>query len=67
MDLVQKNQNVAAKTGVMLGGASIDPQGIWTGQWKKIKDGDPSNLTVQVTPASATILHFSPAPWAQSG
>jgi hypothetical protein len=61
MDLVQKDQDVAAKTGVTLGGASIDPQGIWSGQWKKIEGGDSANLTVQVAPASATILHFSPA------
>jgi len=60
MDLVQTNQDVAAKTGVMLGGASIDSQGIWPGQWEKIKDGDSGNLTVQVAPASATILRFSP-------
>jgi len=61
MDLVQKDQDVAAKTGVMLGGAAIDPQGIWPGQWKKIEGGDSGNLTVQVAPASAMILHFSPA------
>jgi hypothetical protein len=61
MDLVQKNQDVAAKTGVRLGGASIDSQGIWPGRWKKIKGGNSVNLTVQVVPASATILHFSPA------
>jgi hypothetical protein len=61
MDLVQKDQDVTAKTGVMLGGASIDPQGIWSGQWKKIEGGNSGNLTVQVAPASATILHFSPA------
>ena len=60
MDLVQTNQDVAAKTGVMLGGASVDPQGIWPGRWEKIKAGDPGKLTVQVAPASATILHFSP-------
>ena len=60
MDLVQTDQDVAAKTGVRLGGASIDPQGIWPGHWEKIKDGDSGNLTVQVAPASATILHFSP-------
>ena len=61
MDLVQKDQDVAAKTGVMLGGASVDPQGIWSGQWKEIKDRYSGNLTVQVAPASATILHISPA------
>ena len=44
----------------MLGGASIDPEGTWSGQWEKIKDGDSGNLTVQVAPASATILRFSP-------
>jgi hypothetical protein len=61
MDLVQKDQDVAAKTGVMLGGAAIDPQGTWTGQWEKIKGGNSCNLTVQVAPASAMLLRFSPA------
>jgi hypothetical protein len=61
MDLVQKHTDIAAKTGVMLGGVFIDPQGTWSGRWKKIKGGKPGNLTVQVAPASATILHFSPA------
>jgi hypothetical protein len=61
MDLVQKDRNVAAKAGVMLGGASIDPQGIWSGQWKTIKGGNAGSLTVLVAPASATILQFSPA------
>jgi cytohesin len=56
MDLAQKDQDVAAKTGVMLGGASIDPQGIWSGQWKKIEGGNSGNVMVQVAPASATIL-----------
>ncbi len=60
MDLVQKNQDVAAKTGVRLGGAAVDAQGIWPGKWKKVKAGAFGNLTVQVAPASATILHFSP-------
>ena len=66
MDLVQKDQDIAAKTGVVLGHASIDPQGIWRrnwwrNHWEKIKGGNSGNLTVQVAPASATILHFSPA------
>ncbi len=66
MDLVQQNQDVAAKTGVMLGGAPIDAQGIWSGGWEKIKDGDSGNLTVQVAAASATILKFSPSKPSQS-
>jgi hypothetical protein len=61
MDLVQKNGDVAAKTDVMLGGAAISPQGIWTGQWNPIKNGGSRNLTIQVAPASATLLRFSPA------
>jgi hypothetical protein len=61
MDLVQKDQDVAAKTDVILGGASVNPQGIWSGQWKKIEDASSGNLTVLVAPASATILHFYPA------
>ena len=61
MDLVQKDQDVAAKAGVILGGASVDPQGIWSGQWKEIEDRYSGNRTVQVAPASATILHISPA------
>jgi hypothetical protein len=60
MDLVQQKRNIAAKADVMLGGASIDPQGIWPGRWEKIEGGNSGNLTVQVAPASATILHFSP-------
>jgi hypothetical protein len=60
MDLVQKEHDIAAKTGVMLGGASVNPQGIWSGQWGKIKGGNSGSLTVQLEPASAAILHFSP-------
>jgi hypothetical protein len=61
MDLVQKDQDVAARTGVMLGGAPIDPQGVWSGQWQNIKPGNSGTLKLKVAPASATILHFAPA------
>jgi hypothetical protein len=60
LDLVQQNQDVAAKTGVILGGAAIDAQGNWSGQWKSIETAGPTNLTVEVAPASAAILRFSP-------
>ena len=59
MDLMQKNQDVAAKTDVTFGGASVNLRGIWPGKWKKVKGGQSGNLMVQVAPASATILHFS--------
>jgi hypothetical protein len=61
MDLLQKDQDVAAQADVMLGGASINPQGIWAGQSTAVDGGNSGSLTVQVAPASATILHFSPA------
>lgn len=61
MDLVQKDQDIAAKTGVVLGGAAIDPQGNWAGRWERLESGNSGDPTVQVAPASATILHFSPA------
>lgn len=61
MDLVQKDSDIAAKTGVTLGGVAIDPQGTWRGKWKKVKRAKSGNLTVLVAPASATILRFSPA------
>lgn len=61
MDLAQKDHDVAAKTGVTLGGAPIDAQGIWRGQWENIKGGNSSHLNVRVAPASAMLLHFTPA------
>jgi hypothetical protein len=61
MDLIQKDQDIAAKAGVMLGGASVGPQGNWPGQWKEINERHSGNETVQVAPASATILHIPPA------
>jgi hypothetical protein len=61
MDLAQKDQDVAAKTDVTLGGAAITPEGTWPGQWHKIESASANNLNLQVPPASATILLFSPA------
>ena len=58
--LVQEHQDVAAKTGVKLGGAAISPQGKWAGQWKKFKVGDQRNPTFRVEPASAIMLCFAP-------
>jgi hypothetical protein len=60
MNLVQENQNVAAKTGVTLGGAAVDSQGTWSGKWENVNAENSGKLTVQVPPASATILRFSP-------
>ncbi|HTS20111.1 MAG TPA: glycosyl hydrolase family 79 C-terminal domain-containing protein [Verrucomicrobiae bacterium] len=59
MDLTQHDQDVAAKTGITLGGAPITSQGTWSGQWTKIASA--RALTVQVPAASAALLHFTPA------
>jgi hypothetical protein len=61
MELAQKNHDVAAKTGVMLGGASISPQGTWAGKWKKMRGRADAVRTVQVGAASAVIVRISPA------
>ena len=58
MDLLQDNNDVAAKTGVTLGGGAIDTQGKWSGGWKATSDGGGANPTLVVAPASATILRI---------
>ncbi|HTV40675.1 MAG TPA: hypothetical protein VMF08_08870 [Candidatus Sulfotelmatobacter sp.] len=60
MDLAQKQADVAAKTGVTLGGAAIGTDGIWRGKWHKVKHAKSSTLTIEVPPASAALLHFIP-------
>jgi hypothetical protein len=60
-DLLQENNDIAAKTGVTLGGSAINPQGIWKGKWQKVKGEKSGVVSVTVPPASAAILHFSPA------
>ena len=61
MDLVQKDSDVAAKADVTLGGAAVDTQGTWTGQWQKVDGGDAGKLSISVPAASAMLLHFVPA------
>ena len=61
MELSQKNQEVAAKTGVTLAGVAVDSQGKWAGQWQNIESAPDKKMTVQVSPASAVILRISPA------
>ena len=58
MDLVQRNNDVAAQSDITLGGAPIDAQGVWMGHWKAAETGSAQNPTIQVAPTSATIVHF---------
>ena len=57
--LQQKNDDIAAKQDVTLGGASVTPQGIWSGKWNKVKNRHSDSITVKVAPASAIILHIA--------
>jgi len=59
MDLVQENQDVAAKTGIHLGGAEVDSQGNWSGQWQNVEGQPATALTVKIKPASAAILRYT--------
>jgi hypothetical protein len=59
MDLVQKQQDIAAKTGIVLGGDLINSRGLWSGGWSTNENDNSRKLKILVVPASATILHFS--------
>ena len=59
LDLVQQDSDVAAHTGITLGGAAFDPQGGWSGQWKTATTA--ADQPIRVAPASAAILHFAAA------
>jgi hypothetical protein len=49
--------DVAAKTGVALGGAEIQDDGIWKGKWKQIsKSGTKGEFRLQVPVASAALV-----------
>ncbi len=61
MDLAQKDQDVAAKTGVTLGGSAIDANGNWAGRWTPFNAANSGPVNVEVAPVSAAILHFMPA------
>ena len=55
LNLAQAAADVAAKSDITLGGAAIDPLGIWAGQWTKIRNGF---TFIEVPPASAKILRL---------
>ncbi len=57
LDLAQEHQDVAAKSGISLGGASISPQGNWAANWEKAVI-ETSKPKVRVEAASATIFRF---------
>ena len=58
MDLTQKDNDIGAQTDITLGGAPIDAQGVWTGQWKAAETRSTQAPTITVAPTSAAIVHF---------
>lgn len=53
--LAAPNGDVAAKTGVTLGGSEIRSDGPWTGTWRMLETTN-GQLQIQVSPASAVIV-----------
>ena len=60
LDLVQKNHDVAATSGVLLGGSPVTPAGIWSGKWAAIPGEKSGQIEVVVPKTSAAILRFTP-------
>ena len=56
MFLTAPDGDAAAKTGVTLGGASINADGPWLGKWKPLPAGKPGQYAVKVPAASAAIV-----------
>jgi hypothetical protein len=59
--LIAQERDAAAKTGVTLGGASINADGPWLGKWKPLRAGKPGQYAVKVPAVSAAIVRI-PAP-----
>lgn len=60
IDLRQSDNDPAATTGITLGGTPINPDGTWNGKWtRQSLSNDGKELTLTVSPASATIVHLS--------
>ena len=51
--------DVSAKSGVTLGGSSIEENGAWHGTWKPLEGAQDGRFPVQVPAASAAIVRFS--------
>jgi hypothetical protein len=53
------NNDIAATSGLMLGGTRIGEDGIWSGSWTRLPAPDADgNIAVQVPPASSAIIRL---------
>jgi Glycosyl hydrolase family 79 C-terminal beta domain len=56
--LTAPNGDVATKTGVTLGGASVTAGGPWLGKWSSLPAGKPGHYPVKVPAASAAVVRI---------
>ena len=59
MTLQQKDADIAAKDGITLAGAGIDPTGAWDGKWTDVAADANDALSVTVKPTSAIVLRVA--------
>jgi len=59
--LAQSSNDVAATSGVTLGGAEIATDGTWAGAWKTLAENKTGGFSVTIPPASAVIVRLMPA------
>ena len=57
------NGDVAAKTGILLGGATIKNDGSWSGTWADLPNpGSPNHFQIKLPPATVAVLKLTGAP-----
>jgi hypothetical protein len=59
ISLVAASGDIAATSGVTLGGAEIKPDGTWAGSWQPLEDGKAGRLSVTIAPSSAVVLKLA--------
>jgi hypothetical protein len=57
--LIAPGGDAAAKTGVTLGGAAINADGLWVGKWKPLPAGKHGQYAVKVPATSAAIVRIA--------
>jgi Glycosyl hydrolase family 79 C-terminal beta domain len=60
ISLTAPHDNIATKTGVTLGGASITDDGSWDGKWTSLKTDQSDSCALTVPAATAVIVKLSP-------
>ena len=61
MTLQAPKSDVAATIGIQLGGASIQPDGLWSGRWSKASLKHHNNVQLTLPPATALIVRMTPS------